>query len=128
MAPTPRTLRRRLIAIRNARPAVRRQAEVVVLAYYRTHRRLPRGPLCSVVGSKRLRQIVARGEVEHLLGIATAIRHLDRWRDRLTAVWKHRCVTRGLAEGRIRGKDSKPAAMTTSKTTIDMNRSRPDEP
>jgi hypothetical protein len=128
MAPNPKILRQRLAAIRDARPAVRRRAELVLLAYYRKHRRLPRGPLCSIVGSLRLRQIVARGEVEHLFGIATAARHLDRWRDRLAAVWKHRCVTLGLTEDRICDKGGKPAAMTTSATTTDTRRSRADEP
>jgi hypothetical protein len=128
MAPNPEILRRRLVAIRGARQALRRQAELVLLAYYRKHRRLPRAPLCSIVGGGRLRQIVARGEVEHLLGIATAMRHLDRWLDRLAAVWKHGCATQRLTEDRICGKGNKPTAMANSTTTIDTKRSRPDEP
>jgi hypothetical protein len=84
----PNILRRRLITIRKARPALKRQAERVLLAHYREHRRLPRGPLCSIVGSRRLYRIVARGEVEHLLRIATAMRHLDRLGSRLAAWWR----------------------------------------
>jgi hypothetical protein len=87
MAPSPKLLRQRLVAIRDARPVLRRQAELVLLAYYREHRRLPRGPVCSIVGGRRLRQIVARGELEHLLRIATAMRHLDSWLDVLAVVW-----------------------------------------
>jgi hypothetical protein len=81
-------LRRRMAAIRASRPALQRQAERVLLAHYREHRQLPRGPLCAIVDSRRLYKIIARGEVEHVLGVAAAMRHLDRLRNRIAAFWK----------------------------------------
>jgi ferredoxin len=72
MPKRPKDLRRRMAAICARRPALQRQAEQVLLAHYRKHRRLPRGPLCSFVGSRRLYKIIKRGEVEHVLGVAGA--------------------------------------------------------
>jgi hypothetical protein len=78
MPQTPKHLRRRIAAIRAARPALRRQAKHVLLDYYREHRKLPKNALLSLVGSRALYRIVARGEIEHTLGIARFLRHARR--------------------------------------------------
>ena len=87
MPKRPKDLRRRMAAICTRRPALQRQAEQELLAHYRKHRRLPRGSLCSFVGGRRLYKIIARGEVEHVLGVAGAMHHLDRLRNRIAVFW-----------------------------------------
>ena len=54
MPQNPKDLRRRITAIRAARPALQRRAEQFLLDYYREHRKLPKGPLLSLVGNRRL--------------------------------------------------------------------------
>jgi hypothetical protein len=78
MPTNPKQIRKRMAAIRAARPALRRRAERFLLNYYREHRKLPRGPLLSLVGSRALYRIVARGEIEHTLGIARLSREVRR--------------------------------------------------
>jgi hypothetical protein len=74
-----------MAAIRAARPALRRQAKHVLLDYYRKHRKLPKNALLSLVGSRALYRIVARGEIEHTLGIAWVLRHARRFCDFVAA-------------------------------------------
>jgi hypothetical protein len=88
MPQNPKDLRRRITAIRAARPALQRRAEHFLLDYYREHRKLPKGPLLSLVGNRRLYRIVARGEIEHTLRIAWLMRHARRVRDFIAALRK----------------------------------------
>jgi hypothetical protein len=81
MPANPKQIRERMAAIRAGRPELRRRAERFLLNYYREHRKLRKSPLLSLVGSRALYRIVARGEIEHALGIAWLSRRLRRLRE-----------------------------------------------
>jgi hypothetical protein len=82
MQPSPEQIRKQIAIIRAGRPALQRRAERVLLNHYREHRKLPRSPLLSLVGSRALYRIVARGEIEHAVGFAWLSRQVSRLRDR----------------------------------------------
>ena len=85
-------LRARLAAIEAAAPERRRQAERFILAHYRAHRRLPRGPAPFIIPRQRLNKLIFRGELEHMLGLTSVLLRLAEL---------HRCA--GGLRGRLRG-------------------------
>jgi hypothetical protein len=83
--PRSRKINRHLAALRAARPALERTAERRLLDVYRQHRRLTNGPVAALVSSRTRARVIARGEIEHALGIAWLIPRLRAAMHRLTA-------------------------------------------
>jgi hypothetical protein len=83
--PRSRSLTHHLAALRAARPALERTAARRLLDFYRRRRRLPSGPVAALVSRRTRARIVARGEIEHALGIAGLIPRLRADTHRLAA-------------------------------------------
>ena len=71
MAIPPHRLSRRVAFLVRQRRQLRAQAPAYVLRYYRRHRRLPAGYVLSLLAAPTVRRIRLRGELEHLIGLAS---------------------------------------------------------
>jgi hypothetical protein len=79
----------RLAAIEAAAPETRRQAERYILAHYRAHRGLPRrkeSAVTFIVQRRRLYHLICRGELEHVLGLASLLIRFAELRRRASAL------------------------------------------
>lgn len=80
-------LRKRLAALRAARPRLEREASARLLDLYRRDRKFSPGPLTALIGQQALFGIIARGEAEHRLGIAKAMLRLREFTTNAFRPW-----------------------------------------
>jgi hypothetical protein len=78
----PRELRHRVGLLLHQRPLLRAHAAAFVRDYYRTHRRLPAGYVLALLPRAKIRRLLVRGEIEHVLGLAGIFARFARLRQR----------------------------------------------